>query len=137
VSLKRNVLIGTFGLVGFVIASTVVMLLTTALSALIPVKKADTPAVLEKSLEQKLNEQSATKDQSQEKTKEDEKSESHNETPEQVKEQPTSSAAASEPVATPSYTPAPPPQPRFTTGPGNFDAPTYYAPVPQTGPGNM
>ena len=135
-SLKRNVLIGTFGLVGFVVASTVVMLLTTALSALIPVKKADTPAVLEKSLEQKLNEQSATKDQRQEKTKEDEKSESHNETPEQVKEQPTSSVA-SESVPTPSYTHAPPPQPRFTTGPGNFDAPTYYAPVPQTGPGNM
>lgn len=131
-SLKRNIVIGTVAVVGFIAASTVTMLLTTALSALIPVKQVDRPGELEKSLEQKLTEQSATKTKS-------EKSESQSETPEAKAEEPVTAAPSAPAEATPPppQPVAPPPQPRFTTGPGNFDAPSYYTPAPQTGPGNM
>lgn len=137
--MKRKILLGIAGTVGFVVAVTGVAIITSLVNILIPdPNKADPPGKLQESAEDKSKrewQKNQVKDTAATKEEDGKGKESQStvvEGQEDASPPAQDSPGFAQEHTVPSSTPSP------TVGPGNFDAPAsegYYN--PGQGPGNM
>lgn len=134
----RKVGIILAGTVAFIFAAAAANVIGVVVKGLIPGPKDDAPGYLEPSPEEQARKEYEAKAPKPAQTPATTQAETKPEPKEEPTKQAEQTAAPTpQPRSQPVETPAPPPPPRVTTGPGNFDAPVYYPPSGQTGPGNM
>lgn len=141
--MRRNILLGIFGIVGFLIACAGVATIQLIIGGLLPNNGPDPAATFEPSPEERAKQQWEAEQKQLGNTTTTQEPNEVTSAPEPTPDPATQPAPTPQP--NPQLAPAPPPQPTYNppappppTGPGNFDAPQPSYPSPgATGPGNL